>query len=423
MINNLISKAKEKNIDIEVNTKVNKEYKIELLKYDLTSFDICKSTNYQIKALYNDKVVNLNYENISDPDEIIKTIISHASLIDNDNKNKLCENDYLLDRNIKYEEPDFSKIKKELLTLNEYREKYPFISNIDSYVGYIEVTNQIDNEKHHMEDKYMFYQMLFYFSAKKGDVTKTSYNYIYDKEFNVEKVKNKLENSLNKLELSLDATSVKTNKYKVLLNNESSNKLISALSDIFFEKLLDMKLSPLSGKLGEKIFSDKITIVEEPVNDKFIVTKHFDKDGVLTYNKVIVENGIFKTALNNLEYALKNNTKPTGNASGTVNLHIKEGNKSYDELVKMLDNGIIINNIEGLHAGINHQTGDISLQSTGFIVENGKIVKALDMIILQTNIIELLTNVIEVGNDLYGINPNSSSVSLLLDNITISGNL
>ena len=89
----------------------------------------------------------------------------------------------------------------------------------------------------------------------------------------------------------------------------------------------------------------------------------------------------------------------------------------------MLDNGIIINNIEGLHAGINHQTGDISLQSTGFMVENGKIVKALDMIILQTNIIELLTNVIEVGNDLYGINPNSSSVSLLLDNITISGNL
>ena len=212
-------------------------------------------------------------------------------------------------------------------------------------------------------------------------------------------------------------------KYKVLIDNYVINKIIYTFANSFYEKSLDMKVSPFAGKLGEKIFSDKITIMEEPVNEKFVVNKHFDQEGSLTYNKEIIKDGIFKTAFNTLEYAIKNNTKPTGNANMICNLNIKPGNLSYDELVKSMDNGVIINNVEGLHAGINTSTGDISLQSTGYLVEKGKIVKALDMIILQTNIFELLSNVIEVGNDFKEFSMNCAAVSLLISDITISGNL
>ena len=89
----------------------------------------------------------------------------------------------------------------------------------------------------------------------------------------------------------------------------------------------------------------------------------------------------------------------------------------------MRKRGVIINNVEGLHAGINTSTGDISLQSTGYLVKDGKVVKALDMIILQTNIFELLSNVIEVGNDFKEFSTSCAAVSLLLSDITISGNL
>ena len=69
-------------------------------------------------------------------------------------------------------------------------------------------------------------------------------------------------------------------------------------------------------------------------------------------------------------------------------------------MVSKLNNGVIIDDVEGLHAGINHITGDISLQAKGKMVKDGKIVKSLNMIILSTNINELLNNVIEVGSDL-----------------------
>lgn len=422
MINKLITLAKENNIDIEILTDECKEYEIEILNKKLQKFDINKELTYQIKAIYNGKMVVLDVENISNPDEIINTIISNANLLDNDNQNRLCDNDYKFskDTSIKF---DINRIKNELLELDDFRNKYSNIVNIESGFSYIEDKCSIDNSNHHMDDMYAYMRVGFFISAKKGDINKSVYFTIYDNKFDIVKIKDELDKHIKELELSLDATSIKTNKYNIILNNNVVYSILGSFTDAFYEKSIAMKLSPLTDKVGKKIFSDKITIVEEPLNDKFIVNEHFDSEGVLTYNKTIVDKGVFKLPLNTLEYAIKNNTKPTGNAGGTSNMYIVPGDKSYDELVKELDNGIIISECHSLHAGINYQTGDISLQSDGFLVENGKIVRALDMIILQTNFFDIFSNVIKVGNDLKEFSRAGSGVSLLLENITISGNI
>ena len=423
MITNLINLAKEKNIDLEVCTFSESDYSVETLNDELIKFNITKQNEYTIKALYNGKVINIITEKIDNPEEIINKIINNAKVIDNDNKNRLCENDFEVESRID-KEIDFNSIKDELFKLNkEYHDKYPFIINIDIGVDYDAITRCIDNEKHHMKDKYASLYMFASISGKKNGVVKSQILHVYDKEFNIDKVKKEFDKAIKTLELLFDATSIKTDKYNVLIDNYSVSKILHTFTNTFYEKSLDMKVSPFTDKLGKKIFSEKITILEEPVNEKFVVNKHFDEEGSLTYNKEIIKDGVFKTAFNTLEYAIKNNTKPTGNANMICNLNIKPGNKSYDELVKIMNNGVIINNVEGLHAGINTSTGDISLQSTGYLVENGKIVKALDMIILQTNIFELLSNVVEVGNDFKEFNVFCAAVSLLLSDITISGNL
>lgn len=423
MITNLINLAKEKDIDLEVCTFSESDYSVETLNDELIKFNITKQNEYTIKALYNGKVINIITEKIDNPEEIINKIINNAEVIDNDNKNRLCENDFEVESRID-KEIDFNSIKDELFKLNkEYHDKYPFIINIDIGVDYDAITRCIDNEKHHMKDKYASLYMFASISGKKKGVVKSQILHVYDKEFNIDKVKKEFDKAIKTLELLFDATSIKTDKYSVLIDNYSVSKILHTFTNTFYEKSLDMKVSPFTDKLGKKVFSEKITILEEPVNEKFVVNKHFDEEGSLTYNKEIIKDGVFKTAFNTLEYAIKNNTKPTGNANMICNLNIKPGNKSYDELVKIMNNGVIINNVEGLHAGINTSTGDISLQSTGYLVENGKIVKALDMIILQTNIFELLSNVVEVGNDFKEFNVFCAAVSLLLSDITISGNL
>ena len=85
--------------------------------------------------------------------------------------------------------------------------------------------------------------------------------------------------------------------------------------------------------------------------------------------------------------------------------------------------GLTGNGIEayGFHAGVDKKTGVISVQAEGILVENGKLTKGLNMIILSTNIFEVFKNVCEVGNDLTKEYLSVTAPSLLLENITIAG--
>ena len=281
----------------------------------------------------------------------------------------------------------------------------------------------IENANNFMEDSNYNNYIMVSVSGVKDNVVKSDYISIYTKYYDFETIKNKVRELVQYIAAKFAETSISTNKYNVLLKNNVVKDILTTFIPAFSTRNINMKLSFLTDKLNQKVFSDKISIVEEPLNAEFVSTRAFDDEGTLTYNKEYVLNGVFKKTYNSLEYALKNKEKPTGNSYGVRNFHLVVGNKSYTQLINTMENGIIINRIEGMHSGINMRSGDISLQATGLLVEQGKVTKTLNMIILQSNILEILNNVLEVGNDLEEFNSTISSPSLLLHDITICGSL
>ena len=53
------------------------------------------------------------------------------------------------------------------------------------------------------------------------------------------------------------------------------------------------------------------------------------------------------------------------------NLFIENGSTSMDEMIASMEEGIIVTEITGLHAGLNAMTGEFSLQSQGWYVKDG----------------------------------------------------
>ena len=154
----------------------------------------------------------------------------------------------------------------------------------------------------------------------------------------------------------------------------------------------------------------------------------FDDEGVATYNKAIVKNGVLQTYLYNLTTAAKDGVQTTGNGYGggkkgveSTFLYLKPGKKSLDELFAEVGNGVFITEVSGLHAGLNPQSGNFSLQSTGFMIENGKKGKPLDLITVSGNLLDIFQDVIEVGNDTYVSPSGVSAQSLLIKKIVVSG--
>jgi PmbA protein len=103
------------------------------------------------------------------------------------------------------------------------------------------------------------------------------------------------------------------------------------------------------------------------------------------------------------------------------NFYIAPGDSSLEELIAKCGDGFYLTDVAGLHAGINVINGDFSLQSNGFEIKDGKIGKAVNLIVTSGNIKKLLNEVELVGSDLDFKTDNIGCPSLLVKSISVSG--
>ncbi|AFG35957.1 putative Zn-dependent protease-like protein [Fervidobacterium pennivorans DSM 9078] len=219
--------------------------------------------------------------------------------------------------------------------------------------------------------------------------------------------------------------SVKSGKYRVILRNDVFSDILGMLISMISAENAQKNLSPLKGKIGEKIGSDILTVKDLPYHPLSISCAPFDTQGVPTKEKTIIENGVFKTFLHNLKTAKKEGVEPTGNAMGTgiqpINLYVEPGNKSFDELLKSLDDGLVIIEVEGMHSGANPISGNFSLGAKAFRVEGGRITHGVEQITISGNFLEMLGNIEDIGNDIRAF-MGIITPSVLISNLDIAGN-
>lgn len=224
-----------------------------------------------------------------------------------------------------------------------------------------------------------------------------------------------------------DASPVEPGEYRILFRNTSAVDMLSVFSSVFSADQAQKGLSLLANREGEKIASDCVTIMDDPFYAGY--RRAFDDEGVPGKEKAVVENGVLKTLLHSLKTAKKAGVESTGNGSGSAvsptNFYIAPGNADYDTLVKKLGRGLIITEVTGLHAGVNAISGDFSLLARGFLVEDGKVVRAVDQITVAGSFFELLNDIEEVGSDLKFTFPGGmerpGAPSVLVKKLTVAG--
>lgn len=267
---------------------------------------------------------------------------------------------------------------------------------------------------------------------KDGEETKTGYSLRSFKDFSEFNPQELAKEAVERALSLLGSKSIKSGKYDVIIKNEAFVDLLEVMGGIFSAEAIDKGMSKLKDKIGSKIASDKITLIDNPLMESGI-WKTFDDEGVPTKEKTLVENGILKTYLHSLKTAHKFGVEPTGNGQkasykssvvvGSYNFYIKSGEVSYDELLKKLGNGVVLIEFDGLHAGLNGISGDFSLSTRGYLVEDGKIVGSVNEITLAANYFDLLLNLEELGSDLKFAYPfgNAGSPSILFRDLDIAG--
>ena len=233
-------------------------------------------------------------------------------------------------------------------------------------------------------------------------------------------------NKATKKALSMiGAAPVESGVYPVIIEKDAMRGLLSGFFSMFAGEAVLKHLSALEGKIGEKIMSDKVSIIDDPLNENSILKEPFDAEGVATFTKDVVKDGVLKTYLHNLKTAKAFGVEPTGNAStggvAPMNFYLKGGELDLKQMMKKMKRGLVITSMQGLHAGLNPISGDFSAQSSGYLVENGKISRPVTLIVVSGNFLKMMNEIEEIGSDLEFGFQGFGSPSVWFTGLPVSG--
>jgi PmbA protein len=170
-------------------------------------------------------------------------------------------------------------------------------------------------------------------------------------------------------------------------------------------------LSMLEGKIGERIGSDLVTVVDDATIARGVGSRGFDAEGIPSGTTVILEDGVLKSFVFDSKSARKAGFASTGNAwrrsfrdlpgVGYSNLYIQRGNSAPEEIVEATGKGLWLMGLAGWWTGINPSTGGFSSGAKGLWIEDGKFAHPVRNVTIASNIIDMLGSVDMVGDDLF----------------------
>ena len=412
----LFNLAKERGIqDLELAFSTSKELSFSLFHGEVDSYNNASSASYVIRGIYNGKLGSVSSDVYSNDlvEYFIDEVINNAKFIENEDPV------FIFGGSEKYKKINTYNrdlagipVDTKMAKLHELEAKLragdPRIVEIQS-VGYeeSESSSTIINSKGlkltQKNNYFVFYGVVL---AKEGEQMKSGFDLFLDNDFSKLDVDKLASRIVKETVEQLGGEACESKNYRAVLSPDVVRNLMGAYIGSAIAEDVQKKSSLFVGKLGQKVASSKVTVEDKPLA-RTIFARWFDDEGVATYNKAIIKNGVLQTYLYNLTTAAKENRESTGNGSGAGSkvgtspwyLEMRPGKLSQEELFKEVGNGVYITDVSGLHAGLNAQSGNFSLQSTGFLIKDGKKDRGLDLITISGNLVKLFMDVQLVGND------------------------
>lgn len=222
------------------------------------------------------------------------------------------------------------------------------------------------------------------------------------------------EESIRQLELSKKDFTVGTGKMPVILSPLAVSEVLLTLQLGVNGLMVERGISPLKGKIGERMLSEKFTLIDDGTWDNGDSSMAFDDEGTPSQKTVLFQNGILKSYLHSLKTAAKLGFEPTGNglrqqqlfvskkydanpAPDTTNLIMEGGKVKLDDMIKDIHQGVIIDHIMGIFMN-NLLNGDFAGSiGQGYLIKDGKTVGRLKNAAINENIYNIfLNNIVEL---------------------------
>lgn len=225
----------------------------------------------------------------------------------------------------------------------------------------------------------------------------------------------------------LGARRVATGEFPVVFDGRSARGLLGSLVGCLSGYSIYRQNSFLEGQLGERIASDRVTVIDDGRRLGGLGSRPFDGEGQPTRRTTVVDKGVLRSYLLDSYSGRKLGLASTGNASrsagsapgvGATNLWLLPGRGSLDDLIADTGTGLLVTGMFG--HGFNPVTGDFSRGAKGFWIEAGERSFPVEEITIAGNLRTMLSDVDAVGEDLLWLG-SVAAPPLRVARMTIAG--
>lgn len=219
----------------------------------------------------------------------------------------------------------------------------------------------------------------------------------------------------NKAKCGLNPQSIEPGGYTVILEPMAVTELLNNMSYTGFSaRMMQLGMSFLTGKLGQKVFGENITIVDD-VNNKNLFPLYFDFEGSRRKTLNIIDKGVAKEVAYDLRSAIKDGVETTGHGVGDggvpIHLVMNGGDDSLESLIESTKKGVLITKFHYMNVVDPRNAVLTGLTRDGFfLIEDGKIKCGLKNMRFTESMMNAFNNVVGITSErkkvqgLFGVN-------------------
>jgi PmbA protein len=189
--------------------------------------------------------------------------------------------------------------------------------------------------------------------------------------------------------------------------------------------------SLFADRVGEEVGAPLVTLVDDPTDPEAFTAGAIDGEGLASRRNVLVDGGVLRGFVHNTYTGRRLGTGSTGSAvrggfkstSGAAcrALSLVPGDRSPDQLMADVGDGVLVQSVAGLHSGVNPVSGDFSTGAEGLRIRGGALAEPLREFTIGSTLQRMLRDVVAVGSDLEWLPMSAAGVSLVIRDVTVSG--
>jgi PmbA protein len=228
----------------------------------------------------------------------------------------------------------------------------------------------------------------------------------------------------------LGAVKPPSRRVTVVLDPEVTAELLAILGGTLSGDAVLKGRSLFAGREEEAVAAAPVTLVSDPTDPAAFGAGHVDGEGLARRRVPLIEAGTLRGFLYDTASGRRAGRPSTGSAArsysstpgvGAPALTLTPGDRGQAELIAAVGEGVYVQEVSGLHSGVNPVSGDFSVGATGLAIRGGALAEPFREATIASTLQRILLDVVEVGADHEWLPAGAAGVTLVVRDISLGG--